>query len=210
VTLPEGDRGGILSMPGILATTSFPNRTSPVNRGVWVLEQILGQHVPPPPANVPTLEKQDHDKVAGLTLRQRTELHRSDPTCASCHKVLDPIGFGLENFDAIGRWRERDDSGGVIDASGELPGDLRFSSPKELKRIVSGRLDDFTRNLTGRLLAYALCRQLEGYDDIVVERMAGAVARDGYRMQTLVVAVLTSYPFTHRRINELKGPTNAK
>jgi len=210
VALAEGDRGGILSMPGILATTSFPNRTSPVNRGVWVLEQILGQHVPPPPANVPLLEKQDHDKVAGLTLRQRTELHRSDPTCASCHKVLDPIGFGLENFDAIGRWRVKDDSGGVIDASGELPGDLRFSTPKELKKIVAGRLDDFTRNLSGRFLAYALCRQLEGYDDIVVERMARAVAKDGYRMQTLVVAVLTSYPFTHRRINELKGPTNAK
>jgi Protein of unknown function (DUF1592)/Protein of unknown function (DUF1588)/Protein of unknown function (DUF1585)/Protein of unknown function (DUF1595)/Protein of unknown function (DUF1587)/Planctomycete cytochrome C len=210
VALPEGDRGGILSMPGILATTSFPNRTSPVNRGVWVLEQILGQHVPPPPANVPALEKQDHDKVAGLTLRQRTELHRSDPTCASCHKVLDPIGFGLENFDAIGRWRVRDDSGGIIDASGELPGDLRFSTPKELKKIVAGRMEDFARNLSGRFLAYALCRQLEGYDEIVVERMARAVAHDGYRMQTLVVAVLTSYPFTHRRINELKGPTNAK
>jgi mono/diheme cytochrome c family protein len=210
VALSDGDRGGILSMPGILATTSFPTRTSPVNRGVWVLEQILGQRVPPPPANVPPLEKQDHEKVAGLTLRQRTELHRRDPTCASCHKVLDPIGFGLENFDAIGRWRERDESGGVIDATGELPGDLRFSSPKELKRIVAGRLDDFTRNLTGRLLAYALCRQLEGYDEIVVERMARSVARDGYKMQTLVVAVVTSYPFTHRRIHELKGPSNAK
>jgi hypothetical protein len=210
VALSEGDRGGILSMPGILATTSFPNRTSPVNRGVWVLEQILGQHVPPPPANVPSLEKQDHEKIAGLTLRQRTELHRSDPTCASCHKVLDPIGFGLENFDAIGRWRERDESGGVIDASGELPGDLRFNTPKELKKIVAGRLDDFTRNLTGRLLAYALCRQLEGYDEIVVERMARAVAQDGYRMQTLVVDVLTSYPFTHRRVSELKGASNAK
>jgi mono/diheme cytochrome c family protein len=210
VALSDGDRGGILSMPGILATTSFPNRTSPVNRGVWVLEQILGQHVPPPPANVPPLEKQDHDKIAGLTLRQRTELHRRDPTCASCHRVLDPIGFGLENFDAIGRWRERDESGGVIDATGELPGDLRFSSPKELKRIVAGRLDDFARNLNGRLLAYALCRQLEGYDEIVVERMSRSLAQDGYRMQTLVVAVVTSYPFTHRRINELKGPSNEK
>ncbi len=210
VALAEGDRGGILSMPGVLAMTSFPTRTSPVNRGVWVLEQILGQHVPPPPANVPPLEKQDHDKVAKLTLRQRTELHRSDPTCASCHKVLDPIGFGLENFDAIGRWRERDESGGLIDASGELPGDLRFNSPKELKRIVSGRLDDFTRNLTGRLLAYSLCRQLDGYDEIVVERMARSVAQDGYKMQTLVVAVVTSYPFTQRRVSELKGPSNAK
>jgi hypothetical protein len=210
VALPDGDRGGILSMPGVLAMTSFPTRTSPVNRGVWVLEQILGQHVPPPPANVPALEKQDHNKVAGLTLRQRTELHRSDPTCASCHKVLDPIGFGLENFDAIGRWRTRDESGGVIDASGELPGDLRFSTPRELKKIVAGRLDDFTRNLTGRLLAYALGRQLEGYDEIIVERIAKSVANDDNKMQTLAVAVITSYPFTHRRVNELKGPSNDK
>ena len=93
-------------MPGILATTSFPNRTSPVRRGVWVLEQVLGEEVPPPPPNVPALDKQDQKKVADLPLRQRTELHRSNAVCASCHKVLDPIGFGLENFDAIGRWRE--------------------------------------------------------------------------------------------------------
>jgi hypothetical protein len=108
VQLNNPDRGGILGMPGVLATTSFPNRTSPVNRGVWVLEQILGEHVPPPPPNVPTLEKQDKAKTANLTLRQRTELHRTNAVCMSCHKVLDPIGFGLENFDAIGRWRDRD------------------------------------------------------------------------------------------------------
>ncbi|MBV8878446.1 MAG: DUF1592 domain-containing protein [Planctomycetaceae bacterium] len=210
VALNNENRGGILSMPGILAMSSFPNRTSPVNRGVWVLEQVLGEHVPPPPANVPSLEKQDHQKVATLTLRQRTELHRSDPTCASCHKVLDPIGFGLENFDAIGRWRDQDDAGGAIDATGELPGDLRFSSPKELKRIVAARMDDFCRNLTSRLLAYALCRQLDGYDEIVVDQLAAAAAKDDYRLQTLVVAVVTSYPFTHRRINESRGPTHAK
>jgi len=210
VALKDDNRGGILAMPGILAMSSFPNRTSPVNRGVWVLEQVLGEHVPPPPANVPSLEKQDPHKVATLTLRQRTEMHRSDPTCASCHKVLDPIGFGLENFDAIGRWRDQDDSGGAIDATGELPGKLLFGSPKELKRIIASRMDDFTRNLAGRLLAYALCRQLEGYDEIVVDQLTAAVAKDGYRMQTLVVAVVTSYPFTNRRINELRGPTNAK
>jgi len=197
-------------MPGILAMSSFPNRTSPVNRGVWVLEQVLGEHVPPPPPNVPTLEKQDHQKVATMTLRQRTELHRSDPTCASCHKVLDPIGFGLENFDAIGRWRDRDDSGGPIDATGELPGERRFGTPQELKRIIASRTDDFCRNLTGRLLAYALCRQLEGYDEIVVDQLAGAVAKDGYRMQTLLVSIVTSYPFTHRRLNEQSGTSNAK
>jgi hypothetical protein len=213
VALEDPNRGGILSMPGILATSSFPNRTSPVNRGVWVLEQVLGEHVPPPPANVPSLEKQDPGKVAGLTLRRRTELHRSNPTCASCHQVLDPIGFGLENFDAIGRWRDRDDQGGAIDAAGELPGNLRWTTPRELKKIIAGRLGDFTRNLAGRLLAYALCRQLEGYDEIVVDQIAGAVGKEGYGLQSLVVAVVTSYPFKHRRIHELqelKGKSNAK
>ncbi|MGH7341173.1 MAG: DUF1592 domain-containing protein, partial [Candidatus Rokuibacteriota bacterium] len=210
VSLSDPNRGGILAMPGVLATTSFPDRTSPVNRGVWVLEQILGRHVPPPPANVPPLEKQDQEKVAGLTLRQRTELHRTNPTCASCHQVLDPIGFGLENFDAIGRWREKDEGGGAIDATGELPGNVRFGSPKELKAIVAARRDDVARNLTSRLLAYALGRGLDGYDEIIVERIVKAVAQDGYRMETLVVAVATSYPFTHRRIRDLKGPSNAK
>lgn len=209
VSLNNADRGGVLTMPGVLATTSMPNRTSPVNRGVWVLEQILGEHVPPAPADVPALEKQDPAKVVDLTLRQRTELHRADPTCANCHRILDPIGFGLENFDAIGRWRERDE-GGAIDASGELPGKLQFRSPRELKKILAGRADDLCRNLTGRLLAYALCRQLEGYDEIVVDQLAAAVAKDGYRMQTLVLAVVTSYPFTHRRLKDLKGPANAK
>src|SRR5436190_11220100 len=160
VKLTDANRGGILGMPGVLAVTSFPERTSAVKRGVWVLEQVLGQHVPPAPANVPPLEKQDRQEVANLTLRQRTELHRKNPTCASCHKVLDPIGFGLENFDAIGRWRDKDDSGGAIDATGELPGGHRFGTPKELKRIIAGRTDDFCRNLTGILLAYALCRQV--------------------------------------------------
>jgi hypothetical protein len=205
VALSGGRRGGILAMPGVLATTSFPNRTSPVNRGVWVLEQVLGEHVPPAPADVPALEKQDAKQVAELTLRQRTELHRKDPACANCHRILDPIGFGLENFDAIGRWRDTDESGGPIDASGELPGAKTFRSPVELKKILSARADDVSRNLAGRLLAYALCRQLEGYDEIVVDQLAAAVAKDGYRMQSLVIAVATSYPFTHRRVREIKN-----
>ena len=202
VPLSDGNRGGILGMPGILAATSFPNRTSPVKRGVWVLEQVLGDHVPPAPPDVPPLEKQDQGTVAKLTLRQRTELHRTNPVCANCHKTLDPIGFGLENFDAIGRWRDQEEHGGVIDASGELPGGKRFSSPKELKAIIAGRSDDFSRNLVERLLAYALCRRLEGYDEIVVDTLVQDIAADGYRMQTLISAIVTSYPFTHRRIPE--------
>lgn len=200
VQLSDGNRGGILGMPGVLAATSFPTRTSPVKRGVWVLEQLLGDHVPSPPPDVPSLEKQDKKTIENLTLRQRTELHRTNPVCANCHKILDPIGFGLENFDAIGRWRDRDDNGQKIDASGELPGGKRFSGPKDLKTILAGRKDDFTRNLVERLLAYALCRRLEGYDEIVVDGLMQNISRDGYRMQTLITAVVTSYPFTHRRI----------
>lgn len=210
VKLPDPNRGGILGMPGILAVTSFPNRTSPVKRGVWVLEQILGQHVPPAPPNVPTLEKQDKKKIANLTLRQRTELHRTNVVCANCHKILDPIGFGLENFDAIGRWRSEDDTGGPIDAAGELPGGKRFSTPAELKSIIAARKDDLTRNLTEKLLAYALCRQLEGYDEIIIDQLMTGIAKDNHRMQTLITSVITSYPFLNRRIVEtLSAPAVA-
>ena len=210
VTLTDSNRGGILTMPGILANSSFPNRTSPVNRGVWVLEQILGEYVPPPPPNVPSLEKQDKLTIANMTLRQRTELHRSNAVCANCHKVLDPIGFGLENYDAIGRWRTVDDSAGKIDAAGELPGGLHFTTPAELKRIIADRKDDFCRSLTSKLLAYALGRQLEGYDEIIVDQMTDSIKKDDYRMQTLVLSVVTSDPFTHRRVTNTGETPNAK
>jgi len=200
VSLTDANRGGVLGMPGILAMTSFPERTSAVKRGVWVLEQVLGERVPPAPANVPALEKQDQKEVAKLTLRQRTELHRTDAACANCHKILDPIGFGLENFDAIGRWREKDDSGGPIDAAGELPDGQRFTSPKELKAIIAARKTEVVRNLTEKLLSYALCRPLEGYDEFVVDRVMETLTKDDNRMQTLITEVVLSYPFTHRRV----------
>lgn len=200
VQLTDPNRGGILGMPGTLAMTSFPERTSAVRRGAWVLEQVLGDHIPPAPPNVPALDKQDKKKVANLTLRQRTELHRSNTVCANCHKIMDPIGFGLENFDAIGRWRDKDETGGPIDARGELPGGKKFVSPKELKAIVAERKEDLVRNLTEKMLAYALCRQLEGYDQIVIDRMLNNIHKDDDRMQTIITEVVTSYPFTHRRI----------
>lgn len=204
VSLADPNRGGVLAMPATLAATSFPNRTSAVNRGVWVLEQILGDHVPPAPPDVPALESQDQASVDTLTLRERTERHRSDPVCANCHKLLDPIGFGLENFDAIGRWRDRDAGDQPIDATGELPGGRRFTSPRELKAIIGEEHDAFARNLLRRLLAYALCRNLEGYDEIVVDEMMKDLSKNDYAMRDLVVAVVTSYPFTHRRVNELR------
>jgi hypothetical protein len=200
VKLTNPNRGGILGMPATLATTSFPNRTSPVRRGVWVLEQILGDHVPPPPPNVPELEEQDNKQVEGLTLRQRTELHQSEATCANCHKVFDPIGFGLENFDAIGRWREKNEVGVAIDSAGKLPNGKVFSTPAELKNLLVQREADLARNLTERLMAYALGRQLEGYDDIVIDRLMIKIAKDKYRVRTIITEVITSYLFTHRRI----------
>ncbi|MFZ9794537.1 MAG: DUF1588 domain-containing protein, partial [Gemmataceae bacterium] len=200
VAITDTNRGGIIGMPGILAMTSFPDRTSAVKRGAWVLEQVLGEHIPPPPPNVPALEKQDKKKVASLTLRQRTELHRTNSVCANCHKIMDPIGFGLENFDAIGRWRDKDDSGAPIDPSGELPGGIKFNSPKELKAYLATRKDDLARNLVEKLLAYALCRQIEGYDQIVVDRLLEKISKNGYPVQSLIAEVVFSYPFTHRRI----------
>jgi hypothetical protein len=211
VELADRNRGGILAMPGVLAATSMPERTSAVKRGVWVLEQVLGQNVPPAPANVPSLEKQKGKKIESLTLRQRTELHRKDAVCANCHRILDPIGFGLENFDAIGRWRDKDDSGAPIDAAGELPDGKRFASPKELKIIIAARQDELARNLAQRMLAYALCRQLEGYDEIVVDRIVETMARDGYRMQSLITEIVTSYPFLNRQVpSSTITYTNAK
>jgi len=202
VKLTNPNRGGILGMAATLSATSFPNRTSPVKRGVWVLEQVLGDRVPPPPADVPELEEQEHQDVKGLTLRQRTELHQSEATCRNCHKVLDPIGFGLENFDAIGRWRVKNDAGAAIDSAGKLPGGKDFSTPAELKKLLAQRETDLARNLTERLMAYALGRQLEGYDEVVLDQLMERIVRDEYRVQTIVTEVTTSYLFTHRRVNK--------
>ena len=199
VKLENPNRGGILGMPATLATTSFPNRTSPVRRGVWVLEQILGERVPPPPPDVPELDKQDQKSIEGLTLRQRNLLHQKDPTCANCHRVLDPIGFGLENFDAIGQWRDRDVAGGAIDSVGTLPSGESFATPAELKRILARREADLARNLTERLMAFALGRHLEGYDEVVVDQLMVRSAMDNYRMRTIITEVITSYLFTQRR-----------
>lgn len=200
VHLTDANRGGVLGMPGTLAATSFPTRTSPVKRGVWVLEQLLGDHVPSPPPDVPALDQQDSKAIATLTMRQRTELHRTNPVCANCHELLDPIGFGLENFDAIGRWRDLDSNGKLVDAAGELPSGEKFSSPKDLKAILAGRPEAVSRNLVEKLLAYALGRRLEGYDEIVVDNLVREVAGDGYRMQALIRGVVTSYPFMYRRV----------
>jgi len=200
VKLDNPNRGGILGMPATLAATSFPNRTSPVRRGVWVLEQILGERVPSPPPDIPELEEQEHKEIEGLTLRQRTELHQSEAACRNCHKVLDPIGFGLENFDAIGRWRDKNEEGLAIDSAGKLPNGRAFSSPAELKRLLAKRESELARNLTERFMAYALGRPLGGYDQVVIDRILENVAKEGYGTRSIISEVITSYLFTFRRI----------
>ena len=200
VQLQNSNRGGILGMPVTLASTSFSTRTSPVKRGVWVLEQILGERVPPPPPNVPELEEQEQVSREGLTLRQLTALHQSESTCANCHRILDPIGFGLENFDAIGRWRDEEQPGSAIDSAGTLPTGEAFSTPAELKQVLASRTDDVARNVLRRFLAYAIGRQLEGYDEVVVDQLMLQVAADDYRMRTMIREIIGSYLFTHRRV----------
>jgi cytochrome c553 len=201
VRLEDHDRGGILTLGGLLTVTANPTRTSPVKRGKWVLQEILGAPPPPPPPMVESLDRQDDVTGATLSLRQKMERHRADPACASCHEVMDQIGFGLEGFDAIGRARTRDDGGMLIDSSGQLPGNRRFGSPAELKRLLLGQADDFARTFTARLLTYALGRRLQDADDAAIEGIVRATAKDGHRLGDLVVAIATSYPFLNRRIS---------
>lgn len=202
VKLQDPNRGGVLGMPAVLASTSFSTRTSPVRRGVWVLEQILGERVPPPPPDVPQLQTQDQTSRKDLTLRELTQLHQSQASCTNCHKVLDPIGFGLENFDGIGRWRQTDASGMVIDSAGVLPTGQSFSNPAQLKRVLSSRRDDIARNVIERLTAYAVGRPLEGYDELVIDRLMEKIGKDGYRMRTMITEIVCSDLFTYRRVQQ--------
>ncbi len=199
VTLTDARRGGLLTHASILTLTSNPTRTSPVKRGKWVLEQVLGTPPPPAPPNVPTLEAQK-EKLTG-TLRQQMEQHRTDPLCASCHTRMDAIGFGLENFDAIGRWRDFEDPAGKtkVDATGTISGVGSFSGPGELKTVLKTQKDQFVKNLTGQMLTFALGRGLEYYDRCSVSAMAQTVEKRQYRFSALVSEIVTSDPFRYRR-----------
>lgn len=196
VVLAGDQRGGLLTQGSILTVTSNPTRTSPVKRGKWVLEQLLGTPPPPPPPNVPELEAQK-DKLTG-TLRQRMEQHRLDPGCASCHDRLDPLGFGLENYNAVGQWRTMDGSD-PVDASGELPDGSKFNGPSQLIQILKNKKDLFARNLGSQLMTYALGRGLEHYDQCVVGEITAGLAKKGYRFSALVSEIVTSDPFRKRR-----------
>lgn len=197
VTLPDRNRGGVVTMGAVLTLTSYPRRTSPVLRGRWVLDEILGTPPPPPPPVVPSLPDGDQ-KRDGLTLRQQLEKHRTKQECAGCHAKLDPPGFALENFDPIGRWRTEIDKQ-PVDASGAMAGGEKFNGPAELKTLLLQRKDEFARNMTERMYAYALNRGLEFYDIPTVRHTTRLLAQSDYRMSVLVMEIVKSYPFQYRR-----------
>ena len=197
VALQGASRGGILTHASILTVTSNPTRTSPVKRGRWVLEQILGAPPPSPPPDVPELEE-DHDAITGTTLRERLEQHREDPACANCHAKMDPIGFALENYNAIGAFRTKEGEL-EIDTTAELPDGTAFDGIADLKQILKDRKQQFVRCLTEKMLTYALGRGLEYYDRLTVDRIVAQLEAEGYRSSVLITEIVKSEPFRLRR-----------
>jgi hypothetical protein len=200
VGLPEEyrRRGGLLGMGGIHAITAYPARTSPVLRGVWVLEKLLGTDLPPPPPDVPSLEE-DATVARSSTLRERLQRHREDARCASCHDAIDPIGFALENFDEIGRWRTEDD-GGEIDATATLRDGTQLAGLDGLKRHVLQEKEAFLRQLTRKMLGYALGRGLQPADLCSVEMILTDLKNADYAAQTLIQGIVDSPPFRMKRV----------
>ena len=197
VALQGASRGGILTHASVMTVTSNPTRTSPVKRGRWVLEQILGTPPPPPPPDVPELEE-DHDATTGTTLRERLEQHREDPACANCHAKMDPIGFALENYNAIGAFRTTEGEL-EIDTTAELPDGTAFDGITDLKQILKDRKQQFVRCLTEKMLTYALGRGLEYYDRPTVDRIVAQLEAEGYRSSVLITEIVKSDPFRLRR-----------
>jgi hypothetical protein len=196
VDLTTDQRGGVLSQGSVLAVSSYPTRTSVVIRGKYILQNILGTPPPPPPPNVPPLDEEAVGTAASL--RQQMEKHRSNPVCASCHSRMDPLGFALENYDAIGKWRTKDGNF-PVDSSGVLPSGRSFSTPAEMRQVLGDMLPDFSRCLTQKMLTYALGRGLERYDRVTVQGIDKRLAASGYGFQTLVDEVVRSLPFQSRR-----------
>jgi len=195
VELDGKERSGVLTQASVLTVSSYPTRTSPVIRGKWILENILNSPPPPPPPDVPALDEKTLGQTASM--RQQLEQHRANPVCAGCHARMDPLGFGLENYDAIGRWRTQDGKF-AGDASDTLPNGKTFTGAKELKELLKAEPDLFVRALTEKLLTYALGRGLEVYDRPTVLQISKQVENSGYRFSALVNGVVESVPFQQR------------
>ncbi|MEI6536220.1 MAG: DUF1588 domain-containing protein, partial [Verrucomicrobiaceae bacterium] len=197
VKFTDNRRGGLLGMGAILTTTSYPRRTSPVLRGKWVLEKILGTPPHPPPQDVPKIPEDDQ-KLNNLTVRQSFEKHRSNKACASCHARLDPPGFGLEHFDAIGRWRDLE-NGKSIDSSGVMPDGRTFDGAAEFRKILMEQKAQFIRTLCSRLLGYALNRGLEIEDQPTLLGMEEALKKADFHSGPMIVTLVKSHSFRYRR-----------
>ena len=199
VQITDPNRRGLLGQASILAVTSYPNRTAPTLRGKWVMEQILGSPPPPPPANVPSLK--DDATTRNMNMRERMEQHRANPTCAVCHVRMDPLGFSLENFDGLGRWRET--TGGVaIDSSGVLPDGTKFDGPKGLREILMSNKDSFVATFTERLLTYALGRGVEEYDEPTIRKVVREASTSGDSWSAIILGIVRSTPFQKRRVSD--------
>ena len=201
VKLSDENRRGLLGQGSILTVTSYANRTSPVLRGKWVLENILGTPPPAPPPNVPALPENENDGKV-LSVRQRLEAHRANAVCASCHSRMDPLGFALENFDATGNWRVTENSTS-IDASGILADGTKFQGPVELRNLLLNKPDQFVTTVTEKLLAYALGRGIEYYDAPAVRRIMRDAAPNDHRWSSIILGIVNSTPFQMRRSQEL-------
>jgi len=200
VRLDDKNRGGLLGMGSILTATSSPTRTSPVLRGIWVLEKMLGERIPEAPADVPEIDA-NIDRQKTTTLRKELEQHRLDPSCARCHDKIDPIGFGLENFDALGRFRTKEASGNPIDSSGQMEGE-EFVGASELKKwILKNRKEEFVRTISEKMLAFALGRKVESFDERAIKKITKAMEENDYKSSILIQEVATSYPFLNRSVN---------
>jgi hypothetical protein len=199
VTTGDEARSGLLGHGSLLTVTSVGNRTSPVKRGAWILENLLGAPVPLPPPGVETnLEESDDPNAGPTSLRQRLEHHRANPSCASCHAVMDPIGFSLENYDLIGGWRDLD--GGVpVNAAGRLADGTELDGPASLRRALLDRSDAFVTTASEKLLTYALGRTTEYFDMPAVRTIVRNAARDDYRFSSIVVGIVNSAPFQMKR-----------
>jgi hypothetical protein len=204
VKVHQDARRGLLGQGSILTVTSYPNRTSPVLRGKWVLENILGTPPPAPPPNVPDLED-NHPGQDARSLRARLEAHRKNPTCASCHRVMDPLGLALENFDGLGQWREKE-PGGAIDPTGQLADGTPIDGPVALRKAVLARPEMFARALTEKLMTYALGRGIERSDKPLVREVARTAAARNYRWSSIVLGIVRSAPFQMKKAPAPEAP----
>ena len=195
VTLPDLDqRGGLLAEGALLATTSYPDRTSPVLRGKWLLNNIFDLPVPPPPPGVDT-NLETKPGTAPKSIRERLAQHRNSPSCNNCHSLIDPLGFALENFDAIGGWRTIDESGKPVDASGATASGAKIEGLKGLRALLLEQPDQFPRTVTEKLMAYAIGRRIEYYDRPAIRKIVRDAAAHDYRWSSLILGIVESPTF---------------